>query len=81
MAHYNLGIALYAKGDLDGAIAAYREAIRLDPNHAKAHGALGQALLLQGQFAEAKAASQKAPGVAAEESPPPQSRSATDPKL
>jgi tetratricopeptide (TPR) repeat protein len=29
--HYNLGNALRAKGDLDGAIAAYKAALRLDP--------------------------------------------------
>jgi Flp pilus assembly protein TadD len=37
-------MALRAKGDLDGAEAAYREAIRLDPKYARAHYQLGMAL-------------------------------------
>jgi serine/threonine-protein kinase len=53
--HYGLGRALYFKNDLDGAIAEYRKAIDLDPKYASAHGALGQALLRQGRFAEARA--------------------------
>jgi tetratricopeptide (TPR) repeat protein len=39
-AYVNLGYALRAKGDVDGAIAWYREAIRLDPKDAAAHGML-----------------------------------------
>jgi tetratricopeptide (TPR) repeat protein/serine/threonine protein kinase len=35
--HNNLGIALDDMKDLDGAIAEYREAIRLDPKHAAIH--------------------------------------------
>src|SRR4051794_38595169 len=53
MAHYNLGVALKAKGDADGAIAAYREAIRLNKGFALAHCGLGVALRDKGQFAEA----------------------------
>jgi tetratricopeptide (TPR) repeat protein len=40
----NLGLALKAAGDLDGAIAAYREAVRIDPDFAVAHSNLGVAL-------------------------------------
>jgi tetratricopeptide (TPR) repeat protein len=42
--HYNLGIALKDKGDLDGAIACYKKALDLDPKYAKAHNHLGYAL-------------------------------------
>src|SRR5262249_8977132 len=35
-AHTNLGGALHDKGDRDGAIACYREAVRLDPKFAVA---------------------------------------------
>jgi hypothetical protein len=42
--HSNLGNALRKKGDLPGAIAAHREAVRLDPNLAGAHFNLGNAL-------------------------------------
>ena len=40
-AHYLLGNALHLKGDVDGAIAAFRRAIALTPNHAQAHNNLG----------------------------------------
>jgi tetratricopeptide (TPR) repeat protein len=40
----NLGAALYAKNDLEGAISAYRKAIQLDPQDFKAYYNLGSAL-------------------------------------
>src|SRR5262249_52748805 len=46
------------KGDLDRAIAAYRQAIHLKKDDAQAHGNLGLTLQSQGQFAEALAALQ-----------------------
>ncbi len=42
--HVELGDTLYAKFDLDGAIAEYREALRLYPNDANTHNNLGVAL-------------------------------------
>ncbi len=42
--HWSLGLALYPKGDLDGAIGEFREAIRLKPDYADAHYSLGYAL-------------------------------------
>ena len=36
-AHLNLGNALYGKGQLDEAIACWRQAIALDPKYANAH--------------------------------------------
>ena len=47
-AHYNLGNALDKKGDLDGAIAEWRTAIRLQPDLADAHHNLGLALERKG---------------------------------
>jgi Flp pilus assembly protein TadD len=44
---------LKAKGDLDGAIAEFRTALRLNPNHVAAHTNLGNALVVQGDFNEA----------------------------
>src|SRR5262249_14667007 len=52
-AHYNLGNALYAKGRLDEAIAAYRDAIHLKNDWAEAHCNRGSALQRQGEFREA----------------------------
>ena len=39
-AHSNLGTALKSKGDLDGAIASFKQALSLDPTHANAREAL-----------------------------------------
>jgi Flp pilus assembly protein TadD len=47
-AHNSLGHALYDKGDLDGAIAEYRAAIRLQPGDVAAHNNLGLALEMKG---------------------------------
>jgi tetratricopeptide (TPR) repeat protein len=52
-AHYNLGLALYAKGRLDEAIAEYREAIRIKKDFAEAHCNLGVALTAKGRLDEA----------------------------
>jgi Tfp pilus assembly protein PilF len=60
LAHYNLGNALQAQGDVEGALRHYRAAIDADPKHALAHYNLGNALLAQGQFAEARTATRQA---------------------
>jgi Flp pilus assembly protein TadD len=44
LVHYSLGHALRKKGDLDGAIAEYREVIRLKPDDAEARNNLGEVL-------------------------------------
>jgi len=52
-AHINLGYALQNKGDLDGAIREYRQALSLNPNltvAAVAHNNLGNALQDKGDF-------------------------------
>jgi tetratricopeptide (TPR) repeat protein len=46
--HKDLGIALQAAGDRAGAMAEFREAIRLNPNRADAHFELARALLAAG---------------------------------
>jgi len=48
MPHCDLGSALKAKGDLEGAIAEYRAALRLDPDNAVAHFDLGRVLWAKG---------------------------------
>jgi protein O-mannosyl-transferase len=53
MAHYNLGIALNDRGDPDGAIAHYRQAVELRPSYAEAHYNLGRLLAQKGQLDEA----------------------------
>src|SRR5262249_55905949 len=53
--HYGMGIALYRKGDMDGAIAAYEKAIALMPKHVGAHNNLGNALQRKGDFDAAAA--------------------------
>jgi serine/threonine protein kinase/tetratricopeptide (TPR) repeat protein len=54
-AQYNLGVMLYHKGDLDGAIASYRQAILLQSDYAEAHGNLALALCDAGRAEEAVA--------------------------
>jgi tetratricopeptide (TPR) repeat protein len=58
--HYYLGLALKAKGDLDGAERAYREAVRLDgKHHGAAIDALAELLLSRGNLKEDIATYQK----------------------
>ena len=49
----NLGIALAERGEMDAAIQAYQEALRIWPRSVKAHVNLGAALAGQGKFEEA----------------------------
>ena len=53
--HYyaNLGNALDAQGNLDEAIACYRQALAIQPRLAEAHCNLGSALLKHGELGEA----------------------------
>jgi Flp pilus assembly protein TadD len=51
--HYNLGNALYSKGDLDGAIREFREAIRIRQDLWEARNNLGAVLLVKGDLAAA----------------------------
>ena len=48
------GNELQKNGDLDGAIAEYRSALRLNPNFLAAHYNLGSVFQTQGRKAEAK---------------------------
>src|SRR5207302_13441 len=52
-AHYNLGTALFQKGDLDGAIAQWRTTLSIHPYDAGAHTSLGNALVQKGFLGEA----------------------------
>lgn len=56
---YDKAIDCVAEGDMEGAVAAYREAIHIDPNFADAWEGLSMALADLGQFAEAIAAAHK----------------------
>ncbi len=53
IAYYDLGTAFGLQGKMPEAIAAFREAISLNPSLAEAHGNLGTALATQGRKAEA----------------------------
>jgi tetratricopeptide (TPR) repeat protein len=59
MAHYNLGIVLGGQGDIDGAIAHYRQAIELRPSYSEAHYNLARLLAQKGQLGDAVAHYQK----------------------
>lgn len=49
MEHCDHGAVLKAGGDLEGAIAEYRAALRVQPNNAGAHYDLGRALWTKGE--------------------------------
>jgi tetratricopeptide (TPR) repeat protein len=55
VAHSLLGTALADRGQFDGAIAQYQEALKIKPNFDSAHLALGGALAGRGQIDEAMA--------------------------
>jgi serine/threonine protein kinase/Flp pilus assembly protein TadD len=51
--HNNLGLALRARGDVDGAIRRYLAALQIDPTYAMAHYNLGNARHEKGQLDDA----------------------------
>ena len=53
MAYSNLGTALKEQGNLDEAVAAYRQAISIKPDYAMAYSNLGNALKGRGSLNEA----------------------------
>lgn len=53
MAHNNLGSALLQKGEMDGAIVQFKDALTVDPDDAAAYYNLGNALLQNGKADEA----------------------------
>jgi tetratricopeptide (TPR) repeat protein len=55
MAHNNLGLALFEKGELSEAITEYEESLRIDPDYYFAHNNLGNALKRAGRGPEAVA--------------------------
>jgi Tfp pilus assembly protein PilF len=63
---YREGCLLEADGDLDGAIAAYERALRLNPRYAKAQNNLGATLQKQGRVDEALHAFERALALDAE---------------
>jgi protein O-mannosyl-transferase len=53
MAHNNLGVALYERGDVEGAMEEYRESLRIMPSYVNANCNLGLALAGRKLYAEA----------------------------
>jgi tetratricopeptide (TPR) repeat protein len=60
VAHNNLGVAYYQKGEWDKAIAEYQKAVSLRPRYADAHNNLGAAYAGKGMLDEAIAAHKQA---------------------
>ena len=60
IAHYNLGIALADRGQVDEAVAHYKKAIEIHPGYFEAYNNLGLSLAGRGQFDEAIAHYKKA---------------------
>ncbi|MEE8540446.1 MAG: tetratricopeptide repeat protein, partial [Desulfobacterales bacterium] len=48
-AHYNLGNALFRKGNIEGAIAHFRKALRINPDYIDAKNNLKKILIIQQQ--------------------------------
>lgn len=59
-AYFRLGATLHRKGDLDGAIRAYRQALTLKPDDAETHCSLGLALNGRGDLDNAVRAYRRA---------------------
>ena len=59
-AYMNLGTVLSAQKKWAAAVASYRQAVHLKPNHFEAHNSLGNALKHQGQLEEAIASYRQA---------------------
>ena len=53
--HYHLGAARLQTGQLEGAVSAFLEAVRLKPDHMEAHYSLAQAYVKLGQKRVARA--------------------------
>jgi tetratricopeptide (TPR) repeat protein len=51
LAHYNLGVVLYKRGELEAARRHYETTLQLKPDYAEAHGNLGILLADQGDLA------------------------------
>jgi serine/threonine-protein kinase len=67
VAHFDLGIALKGKGQLEDALAEYQKAIALDPRLADPHGGLGAILYLKHDYDGAIAEFQQAIKLAPED--------------
>jgi tetratricopeptide (TPR) repeat protein len=55
LAHGNLGISLYRRGDIDGAVAQFRQALGINPGDEASHVNLGNALARMGNPRDAEA--------------------------
>ncbi|MFZ2633431.1 MAG: tetratricopeptide repeat protein [Desulfosalsimonadaceae bacterium] len=53
IAHYNLGVALGEKGNMDQAIFHYYEGLKINPNMTEGHNNLGNALIKKGMLDQA----------------------------
>jgi protein O-mannosyl-transferase len=53
LAHNNLGLALFQKGDVHGAISQYQQSLRIKPRYVMARCNLGNALASERKFSEA----------------------------
>ena len=53
MAHNNLGLLLFARGQVDDAITHYQRAVEIDPANSEAYNNLGNALFQKGKADEA----------------------------
>ena len=60
LAHNNLGIVLASRGQVDAAIAHFKKALEITPDHVETHNNLGGALAIRGEVGAAIACYRKA---------------------
>jgi len=53
LAHYNLGVTLFDKGDVDGAIKQYKDTLKINPHISGAHNNLGIIMFRIGNYTQA----------------------------
>jgi tetratricopeptide (TPR) repeat protein len=77
--HFNRALTLYFQKDYTGAIEEFVEAVKINPDNAKAYYFIGYSYYKRGEFTQAAEAFEKAYALDPKYSPIPQPSPATEP--